>query len=259
VQCSGNTPQTCDANGQWASGSACSEPTPFCGTGTCRASRCAAPNLATGAYVIAPIIDFGTSYSIAFWMKIGTLNPGGASIFSDGYTGTYCGSVWMQVDQGRTLFTNASDGANDPTRCETKAVPEPGLLSTSTLGTVWTHVAVVFAGTQLRLYLNGVLDASRSTAAIDPYTSTHALWFGREDGFARAFNGSLRDIGVWSRTLNAADVASLANRASAPGGLSTGLVAWWPLDEGSGTTLRDASGNARNARLSSDSWVTDCP
>jgi hypothetical protein len=39
-----------------------------------------------------------------------------------------------------------------------------------------------------------------------------------------------------------------------PGGLSDGLVAHWTFDEGSGTSVRDSSGNARDGTLNGSTW-----
>ncbi|HVV51206.1 MAG TPA: LamG domain-containing protein [Polyangia bacterium] len=46
------------------------------------------------------------------------------------------------------------------------------------------------------------------------------------------------------------DVATLPS-----GGLLNGLVAYWPLDEGSGTLADDASGNERNGFVAGPSWI----
>jgi len=46
-QCSGDTPQTCDAAGQWQSSSACTDPTPVCAAGGC--VELASPSCQAGA------------------------------------------------------------------------------------------------------------------------------------------------------------------------------------------------------------------
>lgn len=78
----------------------------------------------------------------------------------------------------------------------------------------WYHVAVVFDGSlpaasRVSVYINGVLDitANEDSAAIAPYTSN--LVIGLLPNGGENFIGRIDEVGMWTRALSAAEIASL--------------------------------------------------
>jgi hypothetical protein len=120
----------------------------------------------------------------------------------------------------------------------------------------WTLVTVTRSGGQnYRIYINGVLDSSATSTSVDNITSSVNFQLGARvnpggTGGFDLFNGSLDETRVYNRALSSADVSNLYNFAPGP-------VGYWNLDEKSGTTASDTSGNGNTGTLNgSPSWVS---
>jgi hypothetical protein len=72
----------------------------------------------------------------------------------------------------------------------------------------WTHVAAVYDGTSVILYINGVQDFKR-LAKFGPAPGTSNLEIGRRLGF-NSFDGHLDDVRIYDRALSAAQVMDLS-------------------------------------------------
>jgi len=98
--------------------------------------------------------------------------------------------------------------------------------TTSSLGTgTWKHIVFTRNGTTMAIYINGVSDTLTgvTSSSLDFAYSTDDLWIGQRNGGLR-FNGSLDEIGLWSRALTSTEVTSLYNGGSGlqyPFGAST--------------------------------------
>ena len=81
---------------------------------------------------------------------------------------------------------------------------------------VWTHVAGVYdpsgSSPQFRLYVNGVLSASKTktSALIYDATSTGDLYFGQTGGASSYLNGQVDDVRIYNVALTVAQIQSLA-------------------------------------------------
>jgi uncharacterized protein (TIGR03437 family) len=109
----------------------------------------------------------------------------------------------------------------------------------------WTHLAGTLSGGVMTLYINGTRSAT-ATAAGKPEQSPLAFGLGEyigSDGKPCCGGAAvaIAQASVWSRSLTAAEIA--ANRGHSLSGSENGLIAVWPLDEGSGTTARDLGPN----------------
>lgn len=108
----------------------------------------------------------------------------------------------------------------------------------------WTHIAGTLAGGTLRLFVNGVEVASGQSFGPP---APNPLPFGvggcvyGSGGPNANFTGALRQIRVWNRALSADELKANANRQLT--GTETGLLACWPLDDGSGQNARDLGPN----------------
>ncbi|MBL9167077.1 MAG: VCBS repeat-containing protein [Verrucomicrobiales bacterium] len=110
----------------------------------------------------------------------------------------------------------------------------------------WYHVAGVSDGTNVFLYVNGIL---AGTAAVDPAWNPYAggVWIGGEVCCGNYFAGLISSVSIWNRPLSAAEIGSFL--AANPVGNETGLVGYWPLDDGAGNTARDLSSVNRPGTL----------
>jgi hypothetical protein len=125
---------------------------------------------------------------------------------------------------------------------------------------VWVHVAYV-SGTvprEQRWYINGVNVATGGGASFYTLNSAPRRLGGY--GAPDAFRGRLSDLRVWNTQRSAAEI--LANYNKRLTGSETGLVGYWKMNEGSGTTVADSTSGAATGTFSSATdikWVADMP
>ena len=105
----------------------------------------------------------------------------------------------------------------------------------------WHHVAGVYDGSELLLYVDGVEDnAVTATGTMD--TNNSAVYFGANAGVGgRNFNGPMSDVYIYDTALSPGAIQTLA---------ATSLLAWWKLDESSGTTADDSTANGYDGAIS---------
>ncbi|GAA4378380.1 hypothetical protein GCM10023186_14870 [Hymenobacter koreensis] len=131
------------------------------------------------------------------------------------------------------------------------------LRNTADLSGAWHHVAASYdaAANTRTLYLDGVAIATDNPG---PHAVPNAdnLTIGKTVG-TEFFNGSLDEVRVWSVARTAAQI-NAAKGIGLPGGTS-GLVAYYRFNEGSGTLVNDATGAAANQAsfVGSPTWTTD--
>lgn len=132
------------------------------------------------------------------------------------------------------------------------------LASTTALNAnTWYHVAATYDGAAMKIYINGVLDASRSqTGSIN---SNGAFNVGYSYNTSRNFNGKIDEVRVWKRALSQTEISQKMCNVTLP---ATSLSAYWKFNEGSGTSVQDTSGNGVSLMLTgvdSTNWGTDVP
>jgi sugar lactone lactonase YvrE len=204
-------------------------------------AACLTLDAATNEYVLVPASTNFTPSAVTFeaWvypteaMCNTVLSRGDGSsgattdfIFDVGYDGTTCGVM-------KVGFFGA--GAWD---ASASLIPL----------NAWTHVAVTFNGTNKQFFINGVLDATRSRPGT-LYQSGSALFVGRQGTGCDCnfFQGGLSEVRIWNAVRTASQIASDMNVS--PNGSQSNLVAYYHLNEGSGTTANDTSGNGHTGTL----------
>ena len=90
---------------------------------------------------------------------------------------------------------------------------------------VWSHISIVYAAQNLKIYVNGNLVLNTSTNVIPAISGL--MNFGASiSGTPQYFPGQLDDIGIWNRALTASEIQQLytqgqATYAWSPGGATT--------------------------------------
>ena len=126
----------------------------------------------------------------------------------------------------------------------------------------WFHVAGTFDGNASKLYVNGVLVATTTfNGTIAPSTNYMPKIGKLADGGVgqgRYWNGKIDEVRVWNRVLTSTEIN--ANRSKHIDTSSViGLVGYWRLNEGTGTSINDLSGSGNNGTLNSTTWSTVVP
>ncbi|MBI3502793.1 MAG: T9SS type A sorting domain-containing protein [Bacteroidetes bacterium] len=127
---------------------------------------------------------------------------------------------------------------------------------------VWHHVAgVIDPATGVKLYIDGVLQTSTDpTGTVPIAASTEITAFGTwGDAFIRFYNGLLDEVRFWNRALSQTEIQQKMCYWLVPAN-ETGLVGYWKMNEGSGTTVYDATSSSNNGTISGATFVqqTNC-
>ncbi len=90
-----------------------------------------------------------------------------------------------------------------------------GLSGTTSLPTgAWSHIAGVYDGAQMRVYLNGALDGTLNTSVAIP-TNALTLRIGAASDGSSRFTGLIDEAEVFSRALSQAEVQAIVGAGSA--------------------------------------------
>jgi PKD repeat protein len=129
-----------------------------------------------------------------------------------------------------------------------------GIGGTSLLANTWYHVAGLWDGTQIRLYVNGVLDGLTVTSR-NPKAGTTPLRIGaRGNDVASPFAGLIDEVRLWNVARTVSNLQTNMNRRLA--GTETNLAAYWRFDEGLDLTAADSSPNGNTGALTNGPlWV----
>jgi hypothetical protein len=114
----------------------------------------------------------------------------------------------------------------------------------------WMHIAATYDQTSIKIYINGNLDASLNTNATLP-TGSESWYIGKRWDANEFFRGVMDEIRVWNVARTQAQIQASMN-STVPTN-STGLRAYYKLDESAGTSPADATGNGYNGTLTNGS------
>ncbi|QQR75358.1 MAG: LamG domain-containing protein [Holophagales bacterium] len=110
----------------------------------------------------------------------------------------------------------------------------------------WVHLAGRLSGGLVTVWMNGVMTGS-NLAQLPTTPSSTELFVGSSlFGGATYWKGSIDQIRIYDRALSAVEIRAAMWDAGTP--IDSRIAEWW-LDEGSGTTSTDNSGNSHTLFL----------
>ncbi|NIF05591.1 T9SS type A sorting domain-containing protein [Chryseobacterium sp. Tr-659] len=217
----------------------------------------------TGSYALS--LD-GSSESGA----AGNLNLGGSALSFEGWikpssfksASPYISSIMgTEVSDSNSAFLRLGDAnvANNKVQfvLSINNVQQKLASTTALNANTWYHVAATYDGTTMKIYINGVLDASKSQTG--SVSSNGAFNVGYLYNTSRNFNGKVDEVRVWKRALSQTEISQNMCNVSVP---ATSLAAYWKFNEGSGSSVQDTSGNGVTLTLTgvdASNWGTDVP
>ncbi|KAA6351923.1 hypothetical protein EZS27_000720 [termite gut metagenome] len=167
----------------------------------------------------------GKDVTVEFWVQTDQLQN--ATLFSHGNTNE---SLEVSLTADKHLKVNL--GTSTITSVETIAF-DPGS---------WAHVAVVCeADGHLTAYYNYQAVINRITT--DAYNANGNLVLGKSIKTGGSpFRGKMHNVLVWEKALTTDEIQ--LNSLTQLSGLESGLMAYYPMNEGKGTTLQDKARGA---------------
>ena len=184
----------------------------------------------SGDNVVAGLSSWGTTYSVAFWMKANAY-ASNATIFMHGFSNSCAYSPAITLTSLTTINAALPGCAGT------------GSVGNATLNSGWNHVVLSVDGsTSQTLYINGASTTSNTkTSTGGGYYTLMGAYEANNNGVASGnyFNGSLDDVRIYNKALTAEEVKRLYHLGAtthinttvdASDALSSGLVAHWTFD-----------------------------
>lgn len=196
----------------------------------------------TTAYAKVPNSDslnITTPFTVEAWVKTNSASAQQGIVERYNWLSTDDGGFALRLSGGKLLFGTVRNSSTYDLVVGNTPV---------TVG-VWHHVAGVFDGSELRLYLDGVLDASKAST-LSPAAGTKSLKIGAEgDNGANTFDGLIDDVRLTGAVRYSSRFTPALNLTA--GGLAleadgTSCRGAWNFD---GQSLQDVSGHNNHATL----------
>jgi hypothetical protein len=185
---------------------------------------------------------FREGFTVEAWIK-----PSSAGVrqvvLEKGFSNGVSGFEFIGTDDGWSTVSMKIKVNNTP---YVITAPFPGLNG-------WQHVAGVYDGSRMLLYINGVLLASSQQTFTVPQ-NTDALIIGNNLTGDAGFGGVIEEVRIWNRPLSACEIET--KRGSEINATYDNLVAYYKFNEGllnmansSDTILPDATAHLNNGVL----------
>jgi hypothetical protein len=170
--------------------------------------------------------------------------------------------LWFRTSRDLTTLTESGllgygTAADDQSFALVTSANAPGRLyfyghnndlagTTVLLPDTWYHGAVTYDGVSLKLYLNGALEASKSTTALNTVLDGNGLRIGERSAGSR-WEGWIDEPTIYARALSPAEIQAVFNAGSggkcAPlTGVPADIVAAWPAEGNALDALGDHHG-----------------
>lgn len=207
--------------------------------------------------------DFGSSLTVAAWVRLPAGSLEYTSIFSNSSQDVDCPGMAMAVDStGRVGYgsTNGTTYLYCAGDCDGAGT---GAATSMLSREAWHHVAFVQdASAGIYVYVDGVLEGlDPCTLAIDVMHPVREMRVGRALGYSRGMSAvEISDLAFWSRAVSESEIETIASYAGAAADVAAGLEANIPFTEGAGTVARDTTGRHDVAiDESAATWTAEGP
>ena len=196
------------------------------------------------------VLNLTSSISIETWIKTDGLGSR-QTILGKGYTssGEPYYQYHVEVRSGGEVYFPLSLGGTRQS-AETSA----------TLASQWHHIACVYNGSVIKVYIDGEEEASsNASGSISTYSSSFYIGaYSGASGGIGPFEGQIDEVRIWSDARTVTEIRDNMHKELA--GDESGLVAYYKMSDGTGTSLTDNSSNSNTGTLTnmnaSDDWVT---
>jgi len=123
-----------------------------------------------------------------------------------------------------------------------------GDLTASVSENNWYFAVGTYDGTTQKLYVDGSLISSQAISTTISTTTDAIIGARSHTSPASYWTGNLANVAIWNRALSSDEINSVMWKSyeALSGAESNGLQAWYSLDDISGSSVPDSSGNGNN-------------
>lgn len=176
----------------------------------------------------ASIGNFGTSnFTIEFWMKANSTHSyliskrdqcGHGSFFVIGH---YNGQITLEMDQDIWANNYVVKNGNNP--------------NTNVSDGKWHHVAVVRAGVNWKIYVDGIITLNHNASGITSISNGNSIDIGTRYCHNLPFNGSMDELRIWNSARTQEQITASMKNTMDPNAI--GLKLYYNFDQGVGGAL----------------------
>ncbi|MDZ8237186.1 MAG: LamG-like jellyroll fold domain-containing protein [Nostoc sp. ChiQUE01a] len=166
------------------------------------------------------------------------------NIFDTGFT-----------ESGYGLCLDGASGVNFACTPEKRGIQYLSSGSKTLTLSQWQHITGTYNGQEMKVYVNGVLKATKAISANKiNYNPENNLRIGvyQDDNEAYNFKGKIAEVRLWNCIRSEAEIQSCMYTSLR--GNEPGLVGYWPLNEGSTTTVKDVTSCSNNGKITGAIW-----
>jgi hypothetical protein len=143
-------------------------------------------------------------FTLAAWMKSDVASRTGSQFWQgDGFI--YADAPGANYDFGTAILNGKfAFGIGQPGQ------PDQTIQSSTTVNSgEWTHVAAVRSGTVIKVYINGIEEATRDTGISAPLNAQPLLYLGGNVADRRFYTGLMDEVLVYGRALTAREILGI--------------------------------------------------
>ncbi|MCK9408915.1 MAG: T9SS type A sorting domain-containing protein [Bacteroidetes bacterium] len=210
----------------------------------------------TDDFVALPATFTPGAYTIEMWIKPATTNNMNIFVRTDGLGNqNFAYSHQLKIEGGKFVHYLYDEYNYGPLTLNG---------TTNIVANQWYHIAIVAgdyynSGTQaMQLYVNGVKEADILDTYPNDYPSQ--LWtggtvylLGSDGGGLANFQGKIDEVKIWNFVRSAVQIREDMHRTQY--GAPSGLVAYYQLNTGNGTTATDIYNDYNGTLYNSPTWV----
>ncbi len=189
----------------------------------------------TDDYVSVPDITYN-NITVEAWIYRESDSGTFEHIFSDWYDNEESNrAVNFSIDPGDIVGWGISkDGGS-----------QPGITSSTTISVgKWYHVAGTYDGATMKVYINGVLEASNTISSGNIHNNVYVKKIGTRATNGQYFNGKIDEFRIWDDARTEAEIRS--NMYKELVGNESNLLVYYKMNETSGPTVEDSQSSESN-------------
>jgi len=191
-------------------------------------------------------LEISTAVTVELWIYPTSFDAVANEVYAKFGSSRSCGasteymSHSIELRNGMVFYRISHNGVS----------PDDKTGSTLSLNT-WYHLVLCFVDDTLKGYINGKLDGSWSSIGSIYTSQSIPFLIGDYYYCTYPFRGKIDEVRVWNATLSETTIRNWMHKevTSSHPNYSSNLKGYWKLNESSGMTAYDASGNSADGTL----------